>query len=106
MFKSYFYLTVTSSERSYAYVMSNGKCKLLNCAIITLCHVLVKLELTFGDDLDMFNVNILVKMIQVKILIECMTYYYMVGLPIEIHRHLIYTILNGEYIYGDKTIEV
>lgn len=57
MYKSYFYLTETSSERSYDYVMSNGKCKLLNCAIITLCHVLVKLELTFGDDLDMFNVN-------------------------------------------------
>jgi hypothetical protein len=50
--------------------------------------------------------HILVKIIQVKILIECMTYYYMVGLPIEIHRHLIYTILNGEYIYGDKTLNM
>lgn len=50
--------------------------------------------------------HILVKMIQVKILIECMTYYYMVGLPIEIHRHLIYTILNGEYIFGDKTLNM
>jgi hypothetical protein len=24
----------------------------------------------------------------------------------EIHRHLIYTILNGEYIYGDKTLNM
>ena len=34
------------------------------------------------------------------------TYYYMVGIPIEIHRHLIYKILNGEYIYCDKTLNM